>query len=85
MNRLADKLASVARVSKTGAVKIALVDALERRESELSLPERLRPIRERIAAYPDTGLEAHQALQACARFGKGRGHPARLNMRDGFA
>ena len=85
MNRLADKLASVALVSKTGAVKIALVDALERRESELSPLERLRPIRERIAAYPDTGLEADKALQACARFGKGLGHPARMNMGDCFA
>lgn len=62
VNRLAGKLASLARVSKTEAVRIALANELERRESELSLLERLRPIRERIAAYPDTGLQADKAF-----------------------
>ena len=32
-----------------------------------------------------TGKEADTALDAFARYGKGRGHPAQLNMADCFA
>jgi len=32
-----------------------------------------------------TGKEAETALEAFARYGKGRGHPAQLNMGDCFA
>jgi ribonuclease VapC len=32
-----------------------------------------------------TGEEAETALEAFARYGKGRGHPARLNLGDCFA
>ena len=39
----------------------------------------------RIALVPLAISEAHLALQAYARFGKGQGHPARLNMGDCFA
>lgn len=35
-----------------------------------------------IAIQPDMGLEA---LKAFARYGKGQGHPAQLNMGDCFA
>lgn len=62
VNRLAEKLASRARVSKTEAVRIALVNELERRERRISLEERLRPLLERIDAVPDTGLPADKAF-----------------------
>ncbi|MGX5774835.1 type II toxin-antitoxin system VapC family toxin [Methylorubrum zatmanii] len=38
-----------------------------------------------IAVVPITDAEAHAAVAAYARFGKGRGHPAQLNMGDCFA
>ncbi len=34
---------------------------------------------------PIAAAESREALAAHARFGKGRGHPARLNMGDCFA
>ena len=49
VNRLADKLASVARVSKTEAVRMALANELERRQRPLSLAERIKPIQDRFA------------------------------------
>lgn len=62
VNRLADKLASVARVSKTEAVRMALVNELERRDKALPLSERIRPIQEAFAALPKTGLRADKAF-----------------------
>ncbi|GJE59500.1 type II toxin-antitoxin system VapB family antitoxin [Methylobacterium trifolii] len=62
VNRLAEKLASTARVSKTEAVRLALVNELARREGSMSLAERIKPIQDRIASYPDTGLEADKAF-----------------------
>lgn len=62
VNRLADKLASVARVSKTEAVRIALTNEIERRQNGLSLAERIKPIQERFAALRKTGLEADKAF-----------------------
>ncbi|WP_298965974.1 type II toxin-antitoxin system VapC family toxin [uncultured Methylobacterium sp.] len=38
-----------------------------------------------IGLVPITDAEAGSALAAYARFGKGRGHPAQLNMGDCFA
>jgi len=38
-----------------------------------------------IRVVPMTDDEAHGALAAYARYGKGRGHPAQLNMGDCFA
>ncbi len=38
-----------------------------------------------ITIVPITGKEAHAALDAASRYGKGRGHPAQLNMGDCFA
>lgn len=38
-----------------------------------------------IAVVPVTWADADEALGAFARFGKGQGHPARLNMADCFA
>lgn len=62
VNRLAEKVAVPAEGSKTEAVRIVLVNEAERLEGKLSLAERVRPIQERIAAYPDTGLEADKAF-----------------------
>ena len=38
-----------------------------------------------IAVVAVTSADADEALGAFARFGKGQGHPARLNMADCFA
>jgi ribonuclease VapC len=38
-----------------------------------------------IRTVPITGREAATALDAFARYGKGRGHPAQLNLGDCFA
>ncbi len=62
VNRLADKLASLARVSKTEAVRLALANELERRDRVVPLAERLRPLLDEIAAVPRTGLEADKAF-----------------------
>ncbi|MBB5760819.1 type II toxin-antitoxin system VapB family antitoxin [Methylorubrum rhodesianum] len=62
VNRLAEKLASRARVSKTEAVRIALVNELERQERRIPLAERLRPLLERVDAVPNTGLPADKAF-----------------------
>lgn len=62
VNRLAEKLASRARVSKTEAVRIALVNELERQERRIPLEERLRPLLDRIDAVPDTGLPTDKAF-----------------------
>ena len=62
VNRLADKLASVTRVSKTEAVRIALINELDRQERRQPLAERLKPLLDRIDAVPDTGLGADKAF-----------------------
>lgn len=62
VNRLAAKLAARKRVSKTDAVRIALENELRRAEDEIPLWERLKPLRAKIAAYPDTGLAADKAF-----------------------
>lgn len=62
VNRLAERLAARKKVTKTEAVRLALANELRREEQELSLWERLRPLREKIASYPETGLEADKAF-----------------------
>ena len=42
-------------------------------------------LRARITVFPISPEEAGLALSAFARFGKGQGHPAQLNMGDCFA
>jgi antitoxin VapB len=59
---LAAKLAAIRRTSKTEAVLRALENELARIESAKTLAERLRPIQERIAGRPATGLEADKAF-----------------------
>jgi antitoxin VapB len=55
---LAAKLAATRRSTKTEAVLRALENELARVEGEKSLTERLKPLRERLAAVPRTGLKA---------------------------
>ena len=55
---LAAKLAAVRRTTKTEAVLSALENELARVEGGKSLAERLKPLQDRIAAVPRTGLEA---------------------------
>jgi len=43
-------------------VRLALANELERRESCLSLAERLKPLLDRMDAVPRTGLEADKAF-----------------------
>lgn len=62
VNRLAEKLAARTRLNKTAAVKLALENELRRAEEAVPLWERLKPLREKIAAYPDTGLAADRAF-----------------------
>ena len=58
VNRLADLLAAQKQVSKTEAVRLALENELRRSEQKTPLWERLKLLREKIARYPDTGLES---------------------------
>ena len=63
VNELAAKLASRAGVSKTEAVRIALVNELDRLERERdAFSERIRRIQDTLAAYPATGLKADKAF-----------------------
>ena len=62
VTRLAALLAARARVSKTEAVRRALVAELQRLEAVPPLRERMRAIQDRILACPATGLEADKAF-----------------------
>ncbi len=72
VNRLAGELAARKGVSKTKAVKLALVQALEEpvaaRSGKVSEAEKarriaaIREIQREIASYPSTGLEADKAF-----------------------
>jgi ribonuclease VapC len=60
------------------------------RKHHASVAEARQDVREflaaaRIRTVPITDQEAETALEAFARYGKGRGHPAQLNMGDCFA
>ena len=62
VNQLAEKLAAQKRVNKTEAVRIALENELRLASEALPLWERLKSLRERIAAYPDSGLAADKVF-----------------------
>jgi antitoxin VapB len=49
-------------MSKTEAVKLALVNELHREEQRLPFLERVKAIQDRLAAYPRTSLEADKAF-----------------------
>jgi ribonuclease VapC len=56
----------------------ATVEAAQQKVHEFLLSAGIRP----VAIAPD---ESDRALDAFSRYGKGRGHPAQLNMGDCFA
>ena len=62
VNRLAEQLAGLTGKTKTEAVKIALQHELRRAQSQTPLWERLRPLRDKIAAYSDTGVVIDKAF-----------------------
>lgn len=62
VNRLATELAERRKVTKTEAVRLALVNELGRRGEEKSLRERLGPVLERVGTYQRTGLAADKAF-----------------------
>jgi antitoxin VapB len=62
VDKLAAKLARRKGVTKTEAVRAALQNELRRMEEAIPLWDRLAPLRRKIAAYPDTGLEADKAF-----------------------
>lgn len=62
VNELAERLAKQLGRSKTDAVKLALVNELERQERRVPLRERLAPLQDRIRRRPSTGLAADKAF-----------------------
>jgi antitoxin VapB len=63
VDRLADRLSTLRKVSKTEAVRQALAHELERAESEPTLMDRAKAfIRDIDAKYPKVGPAADQAF-----------------------
>jgi antitoxin VapB len=60
--QLAGRWAGIRHSTKTEAVRQALENELARIEGEKTLAERLRPIQDRIASRPATGLEDDKAF-----------------------
>ncbi|HMK88028.1 MAG TPA: type II toxin-antitoxin system VapB family antitoxin [Methylocystis sp.] len=56
VDRLASQLAALNQTTKTQAVKDALRHELARAQREPPLWERIKPLRDEIAAYPDSGI-----------------------------
>ena len=89
----ADALANVLEEAQTPITSpVAVFEATLGicRKRHVSVEEAAEDIREfldlaRIQLIPITGREAETALVAYSRYGKGRGHPAQLNLGDCFA
>jgi antitoxin VapB len=62
VDRLAAKLAGLNRTTKTQAVKVALQHELQRAQKREPLWERVKPLRDRIAASPDSGVVIDKAF-----------------------
>jgi len=62
VNELAAKLAALKHLTKTDAVKLALENELRRIEEEKPLIERLKPLQDRVASWPETGLQADKTF-----------------------
>ena len=60
--KLAARLAEIRHTTKTEAVLRALENELARIEDSRTLAERLRPLQDRVAQWPSTGLEADKAF-----------------------
>jgi antitoxin VapB len=62
VDRLAKQLAALNRTTKTQAVKDALRRELARVQMKKPLWERIKPLRDEIAAYPDSGVVLDRAF-----------------------
>ncbi len=58
VNRLAEQLAAIKRMTKTDAVRQALQSELRRAVESVPLRERITPLQDRILARPATGEQA---------------------------
>jgi len=61
-DELVRELARRRQIGLTEAVKLAVRNELRREDEAVPLRERLRPLQDRIAARPRTGLEADKAF-----------------------
>jgi antitoxin VapB len=61
-DELVRELARRRQIGLTEAVKLAVRNELRREDEAVPLRERLRPLQDRIAARPPTGLEADKAF-----------------------
>ena len=61
-DRLVRTLAEQNGIALIEAIKLAVGNELQPNAEKLSLRERIRPIRARIASNPPTGLEADKAF-----------------------
>jgi ribonuclease VapC len=82
MERTASRHTSPIAVYETAAA-VARILAIPVGDAEAAVNDVLRV--GSIAVMPVPAEAATLALEAFARFGKGRGHPAQLNMGDCFA
>lgn len=62
VNRLAEELALRKGVSKTAAVKLALVHELDRAAEGMSPAEKIHALQDLVASYPKSGLQADKAF-----------------------
>ncbi len=62
VNQLAQTLAARIRVSKSDAVRLALVNELRRIDEATPLKDRIRPLQDRVMSRPATGLHADKAF-----------------------
>ncbi len=62
VDALATELAQIRPSTKTEAVKQALRHELAREKEKLPLWERIKPLQDELAAYPDTGIVLDEAF-----------------------
>ncbi len=62
VDRLAAQVAALKKTTKTQAVKDALKSELERARRKPPLGERLKPLLDEIARYPDSGVTIDKAF-----------------------
>ena len=61
-DRLVREFAVSKGVGLTEAIKLAVAEALAAEKQKLSLWDRLKPLHDKIASYPKSGLEADKAF-----------------------
>lgn len=62
VNRLAEQLAALRKISKTEAVRGALAEAVRRENDNVPFMARIKIIQDRVAARGRSGLEADKAF-----------------------